>query len=95
MEASTEQPRRGEIGKQTYEKVQSLIASGKKPTEAFAAVAEQTGRSPGDGGHGVLPHGAFDAGRRRRQAAAAARHPHAGGGPGGAQQRRAGGTPRP
>ena len=46
MEASTEQPRRGEIGKQTYEKVQSLIASGKKPTEAFAAVAEQTGRSP-------------------------------------------------
>jgi hypothetical protein len=46
VEASTEQPRRGEIGKQTYEKVQSLIASGKKPTEAFAAVAEQTGRSP-------------------------------------------------
>jgi hypothetical protein len=46
VEASTEQPRRGEIGKQTYEKVQSLIASGKKPTEAFAAVADQTGRSP-------------------------------------------------
>jgi hypothetical protein len=46
VEASSEQPRRGEIGKQTYEKVQSLIASGKKPTEAFAAVAEQTGRSP-------------------------------------------------
>jgi hypothetical protein len=47
VEASTaDQPRRGEIGKQTYEKVQSLIASGKKPTEAFAAVAEQTGRSP-------------------------------------------------
>jgi hypothetical protein len=41
-----EQPRRGEIGKQTYEKVQSLIAEGKKPTEAFAAVADQTGRSP-------------------------------------------------
>jgi hypothetical protein len=46
VEASTDQPRRGEIGKQTYEKVQSLIASGKKPTEAFAAVADQTGRSP-------------------------------------------------
>jgi hypothetical protein len=47
VEASTQdQPRRGEIGKQTYEKVQALIASGKKPTEAFAAVADQTGRSP-------------------------------------------------
>jgi hypothetical protein len=46
VEASTDQPKRGEIGKQTYEKVQSLIASGKKPTEAFAAVADQTGRSP-------------------------------------------------
>src|SRR5262249_1558458 len=44
--ASSEQPRRGEIGKQTYEWVQRLIAEGKKPTEAFAACAEGTGRAP-------------------------------------------------
>jgi hypothetical protein len=43
--ASSEQPRRGEVGKQTFERVQQLIAEGKKPTEAFAVVAEETGRA--------------------------------------------------
>jgi hypothetical protein len=36
---------RGAIGEQTYNAVRELIAQGKKPTEAFAAVAEKTGRS--------------------------------------------------
>src|SRR3954447_23631055 len=48
MEASSEgstQPRRGEVGRQTYEMVQRRIGEGKKATEAFAEVAEQTGRS--------------------------------------------------
>jgi hypothetical protein len=45
MEASNDQPKRGEVGKQTYEMVQRLIAQGSKATEAFAEVANQTGRS--------------------------------------------------
>ena len=40
-------PQRGEIGKQTYEAVKSHIAKGKKATEAFKLVAEQSGRSVG------------------------------------------------
>jgi hypothetical protein len=36
---------RGTIGRQTFELVHALIASGKKPTEAFAIVANDTGRS--------------------------------------------------
>src|SRR4051812_48814197 len=49
MEASesqgSDQPKRGEIGRQTYEMVQALISDGKKATEAFAEVADRTGRS--------------------------------------------------
>jgi hypothetical protein len=36
---------RGTIGRQTFELVHTLISSGKKPTEAFAIVASDTGRS--------------------------------------------------
>jgi hypothetical protein len=44
MEASGT-PRRGEVGKQTFEQVQTLIKSGMKATEAFAHVARDSGRS--------------------------------------------------
>jgi hypothetical protein len=36
---------RGGIGRHTFELVHALISSGKKPTEAFAIVAADTGRS--------------------------------------------------
>jgi hypothetical protein len=36
---------RGTIGRQTFERAHTLISSGKKPTEAFAIVAAETGRS--------------------------------------------------
>ena len=36
---------RGQIGRQTFELAHNLIRAGKKPTEAFAIVAENTGRS--------------------------------------------------
>jgi hypothetical protein len=36
---------RGGIGRQTFELAHALISSGKKPTEAFAIVAADTGRS--------------------------------------------------
>ena len=36
---------RGTIGRQTFELAHNLISSGKKPTEAFAIVASETGRS--------------------------------------------------
>src|SRR5450432_2619764 len=36
---------RGQIGRQTFELAHNLIREGKKPTEAFAIVAENTGRS--------------------------------------------------
>ena len=38
---------RGEIGKQTYEAVKNHIAAGRKATEAFKLVAQETGRSVG------------------------------------------------
>ena len=44
MAASTQ---RGEIGKQTYEAVKNHIAAGRKATEAFKLVAQETGRSVG------------------------------------------------
>jgi hypothetical protein len=37
---------RGGIGRQTFELAHALISSGTKPTEAFAIVAADTGRSP-------------------------------------------------
>ena len=36
---------RGTIGRQTFELAHKLISDGKKPTEAFAIVASETGRS--------------------------------------------------
>jgi hypothetical protein len=36
---------RGQVGRQTFELAHKLIGEGKKPTEAFALVAESTGRS--------------------------------------------------
>ncbi len=36
---------RGQVGRQTFDMARELIQGGKKPTEAFAAVAERTGRS--------------------------------------------------
>ena len=36
---------RGQVGRQTFDMARELIKDGKKPTEAFAAVAERTGRS--------------------------------------------------
>jgi hypothetical protein len=52
MEASSKgaaagEPRsgRGTIGRQTFELAHTLISDGKKPTEAFAIVASETGRS--------------------------------------------------
>ena len=36
---------RGQVGRQTFDMARELIKQGKKPTEAFAAVAERTGRS--------------------------------------------------
>jgi hypothetical protein len=36
---------RGQIGRQTFDLARALIKDGKKPTEAFAIVAERTGRS--------------------------------------------------
>src|SRR5882757_329617 len=36
---------RGQVGRQTFDMARELIKGGKKPTEAFAAVAERTGRS--------------------------------------------------
>ena len=51
MEASSEHAAggtpggRGGIGRQTFELAHALISSGKKPTEAFAIVASDTGRS--------------------------------------------------
>lgn len=36
---------RGQVGRQTFDLARELIQGGKKPTEAFAAVAERTGRS--------------------------------------------------
>jgi hypothetical protein len=47
MEASAgaDKPKRGEIGRQTFEAVQKLVRQGNRTTEAFARVAEQTGRS--------------------------------------------------
>lgn len=51
MEASTRaagdeaSPGRGSIGRQTFELAHELIRQGRKPTEAFAQVATQTGRS--------------------------------------------------
>src|SRR5882672_8766512 len=36
---------RGQVGRQTIDMARELIKQGKKPTEAFAAVAERTGRS--------------------------------------------------
>ena len=46
--ASTPEPKRGEIGKQTFEAVHALVhKSGMKTTEAFKKVASETGRSVG------------------------------------------------
>ena len=47
MEASagSDKPKRGEIGRQTFEAVQALVRQGNRTTEAFAKVAEKTGRS--------------------------------------------------
>jgi hypothetical protein len=39
------QPRRGDVGRQTYEAVQRYTSQGMKATEAFARVAEETNRS--------------------------------------------------
>jgi hypothetical protein len=36
---------RGGVGRQTFERAHALISSGEKPTEAFAIVAADTGRS--------------------------------------------------
>ena len=36
---------RGQVGRQTFDMARELIKDGKKPTEAFAIVAERTGRS--------------------------------------------------
>jgi hypothetical protein len=36
---------RGQVGRQTFDMARELIKGGKKPTEAFATVAERTGRS--------------------------------------------------
>jgi hypothetical protein len=41
----SEPAERGTIGKQTYAAVRAQIKQGKKATQAFAIVAEQTGRS--------------------------------------------------
>ena len=46
--ASAPEPKRGEIGKQTFEAVHALVhKSGMKTTEAFKKVAAETGRSVG------------------------------------------------
>ena len=46
--ANTPEPKRGEIGKQTFEAVHALVhKSGMKTTEAFKKVASETGRSVG------------------------------------------------
>jgi hypothetical protein len=36
---------RGNVGRETFELASALIGEGKRPTEAFALVAERTGRS--------------------------------------------------
>jgi hypothetical protein len=43
--SSTPSGARGQVGRQTFDMARELIKEGKKPTEAFAAVAERTGRS--------------------------------------------------
>jgi hypothetical protein len=79
---------RGEIGKQTYEAVKAHITNGRKATEAFKLVAQETGRSvgtvqtsyyriarslPGGGGVKLRPRG----GKRAAAGAAKARAPRA------------------
>ena len=79
---------RGQIGRQTFELAHNLIREGKKPTEAFAIVAENTGRSAATvatayyrvartipGGAGVKQRSRR--GRRTAPAAAAATTPQA------------------
>ena len=39
--------RRGEVGRQTYERVRALLDGGMSRSEAFAQVGEETGRKPG------------------------------------------------
>ncbi len=39
--------RRGEIGRQTYERVRALLDGGVSRSEAFAQVGQETGRKPG------------------------------------------------
>ena len=62
---------RGSIGKASYEAVRKHIDEGKKATEAFRLVAQETGPLDGDGADGVLPRSSIASGRRRRAAAAA------------------------
>ena len=46
--ASTPEPKRGEIGRQTFDAVHALVhKGGMKTTEAFKKVAAETGRSVG------------------------------------------------
>jgi hypothetical protein len=40
-------PRSGEIGEQTYEQVEKLVATGLNRSQAFAKIAEDTGRRAG------------------------------------------------
>ena len=44
-DTAASQGTRGQVGRQTFDMARELIKEGKKPTEAFAAVAERTGRS--------------------------------------------------
>ncbi len=39
--------RRGEVGRQTYERVRELLESGMSRSDAFGQVGEETGRKPG------------------------------------------------
>jgi hypothetical protein len=61
---------RGQVGRRTFDEVKNLIGEGKKPTEAFAAVAERAGPLGSHGGDVLLPHCPYEARRRRRAAAA-------------------------
>jgi hypothetical protein len=87
MEASAAgTPSRGQVGRETFDAVQALVVDGRKRTEAFAIVAERTGRSaatvatayyrvaratPGHGGVRLRPRRAAPA------RSAAARRPRA------------------
>ncbi len=87
MQASAE---RGSVGKASYEAVRKHIDAGKKATEAFRLVAEETGRStatvqtayyrvarslPGGGGVQLRPRTKKAGGKRAAAAAPAGKSP--------------------